>query len=96
MLLVHKKKQGHGKWEVSWTWLPYFLAADRELVTFVDQGLTKEFKGTDLSSEIDPDVLTRRMHDRVIALIQEKYPMSGLRQYLEAITYLNAEENDGG
>lgn len=94
MLLVHQRKQGHGKWEVAWTWMPYFLAADTELIKHVDQGLTKEFKGTTFDTET-PEVtesIVQRMHEKVLDLIEEKYPMPGLRHYLSTISHVQPEK----
>jgi hypothetical protein len=90
MFLVHKKKQGHGKWEVAWTWLPFFLASDQSLVKKVDQALTERFKGTDLSE--DGGHALMHMHNTVIETILEKYPMQGLGEYLASVKYVNPEE----
>jgi hypothetical protein len=91
MLLIHEKKQGHGKWEVAWTWLPYFLASDKSLVKHVDEGLNHSFKGTPVEVEGGSTML-EQMSREVIRLILEKYPMKGLREYLEATIGLEPEE----
>lgn len=102
MYLVHEKKERSGKWEVAWMWLPQFLAMDAELHKAVDQKMTQEFKGIFLEAGVDPSAehmvqemhdLTVRMHNRVIALILEKYPMPGLREILEAYINLKPEES---
>jgi hypothetical protein len=84
MLLVHPKKLGHGRWEVAWTWMPFFLAADTNLIKHVDSILTEEYKGS-IPNGDDDQVLFKQMHDRVLSLITEKYPMPGLHKYLSAI-----------
>jgi hypothetical protein len=91
MFLVHEKKVGQGKWEVAWTWLPFFLSSDSNLHKFVGQQMTEEFKGQILE-EGQMNAMQLRMHDRVICLILEKYPIPGLRQYLEASIHLDPEE----
>jgi len=91
MHLVHEKKGFVGKWEVSWTWLPYFLAADRELHKQVDKAMTEQFRGSTYEIE-DPrsrSVLEYRMHTSVVDLILKKYPIPGLQQLLNC--YLSIE-----
>jgi hypothetical protein len=74
--LVHQKKNGRN-YEVAWMWLPHFLAADVALVKSVDKALTEEFAG----KEIHPVAV----HEKVLDLIEKKYPIPGLRTYLQAI-----------
>ena len=76
MYLVHQKKNGRN-WEVAWTWLPHFLAADIALVKSVDKKLTEKFEG----KEIHPVAV----HAMVLELIEEKYPIPGLRLYLQGV-----------
>ena len=92
MLFVHEKERGYGKWEVAWMWMPHFLAADSALHKYVDKEMTKAFKGTDLGIEFDPMDVQERMHAKVIELVLEKYPMQGLREYLEAIQSVKPEK----
>jgi hypothetical protein len=88
MFLVHETKNQDGKWEVAWMWLPHFLAADRNLHRHVGEGMTEAFKGEVLDPEAPADLMMK-MHDHVIRLILEKYPIPGLRQYLESTVYLD-------
>ena len=67
MFWVHERKQGYGKWEVAWTWMPFFLAADKELIKYVDQKMTEAFKGTDSEN----GVTEFQMHEKVIDLVME-------------------------
>lgn len=93
MYLVHEKKDRGGKWEIAWTWLPYFLASDKNLHKYVGQKMTEAFKGQTL--EDDPaqkNQFQMQMHQEVIRLILSKYPIPGLRQYLEATIHLDPEE----
>jgi len=84
MWLVHERKGSPGKWEVAWTWLPYFLASDKDLIKYVDEEMTKEL------SERQPSV--RWMHWKVIDLILQKRPMLGLKSYLEAVSGVYPDE----
>ena len=95
MRLVHPKRENPRKWEVAWSWLPHFLAADLSLVKHVDEVLTEEFKGTLPPPEQlgrGADYTTYKMHHRVVELIEEKYPIEGLRSYVQGILNVNPEE----
>lgn len=84
MLLVHEIKGRRGKWEVAWTWMPYFLASDRDLIRKVDKEMTKEVR-TALRLDLPEDDLLLRMHNKVIDLVVAAYPVQGLRLYLEGL-----------
>ena len=78
--VVEKTGEGEkgGIWEVKWTWVPAFLAMDQELVVLVDKRLNELFAGGDPPM---PGVLDSAM----MTVICKKYPMTGLREALEAI-----------
>jgi len=93
MYLVHEQKHMDGKWEIAWMWLPHFLALDQELHRRVGRKMTEEFKGTPMEKEGETrEAMLKRMHDRVIYLILEKYQMPGLKKYLEAVIHLQPSE----
>ena len=98
MYLVHEKKHQDGKWEVAWMWLPHFLAADRELHKYVDKQMTEKFRGSmlqgDVYSQYPPSMrpLLQEMHDAVIVLILERYPIPGLRRFLEGYIAIRPDE----
>lgn len=98
MYLVHEKKGKAGKWEVAWMWLPHFLAADRELHRHIDKAMTKEFKGTMLHGDVYnmyPPSMTPILEDmnkRLIELIVEKYPIPGLKGFLDGYAALQPDE----
>lgn len=95
MYLVHEKKDRTGKWEVAWTWLPYFLASDKNLHKYVGQKMTELFKGQTVEDDqAQKNQLLMQMHNEVIRLILSKYPMPGLRQYLESTIHLDPEEEE--
>ena len=103
MYLVLEKKDKPGKWEVAWTWLPFFLAADKELHKEVDKEMTEFFKGTRLQGDIMgmfPPSMTPILMDmtaKVIEIICKKYPIPGLNQYLESIVHVEPDlENEDG
>ncbi len=98
MYLVHEKKHRDGKWEVAWMWMPHFLAADKELHKRVDQKMTETFKGTmlegDAMSMYPPSMtpILEMMNRKVIELVLEKYPISGLKELLEAYAHLQPDK----
>jgi hypothetical protein len=92
MYLVHEKKEKDGKWEVAWMWLPHFLASDKSLHRHVAEKMTSSFKGTTIEENSSKGIILQQMHSEVIRLILEKYPIAGLRQYLEATIHLDPEE----
>ena len=93
MFLVHEKKQRDGKWEVAWMWLPHFLAADRELHKYVDKKMTETFKGT-MVEEGQTEHVLGLMHQKVLDLILERYPIPGMRRFLDGYTYLRPDDED--
>ena len=100
MWLVHEDTKKGGRWQIAWMWLPHFLASDSSLHKFVAERMTEEFRGTMLEGgegEDPPSVapVLQRMHDKVIDLIVEKYPIGGLREYLSSITHVQPEEANG-
>jgi hypothetical protein len=91
MYLVHQRKDREGKWEVAWMWLPHFLAADETLHKHVDQKMTEKFKGERVEEAALPELIGR-MHQEVVNLLLEKYPIPGLRRFLDGYTHLRPGE----
>lgn len=91
MYLIHQKKHRDGKWEVAWMWLPHFLAADQTLHKYVDQKMTEAFKG-ELVEDAQVANLLERMHQKLLDLILEKYPVPGMRRFLEGYIHLRPGE----
>lgn len=82
MLFVFQRKDKPETWEVRWQWMPFFIAADTDLIKAVDESLTTTFVNRD-AGDIN---LQWEMHQAVITLVVEKHPIPGLRSYLEAIS----------
>jgi len=80
MLLVHERKDRPGTWEVAWTWMPFFLAADTKLVRDLDEHLGKKFRLQDTTRGVQHE-----MHKAVVDFIEERYPIKGLAVFLEGI-----------
>jgi Mg/Co/Ni transporter MgtE len=93
MQLVGKKKGGKpGQWEVYWSWLPYFLAADVQLIKSVDKKLTKVLAES-LNSWQEEDLI-EELSQTVLFEIMKKYPMRGLDHYLFALDAVQPEISD--
>lgn len=93
MDLVFRSSPGH--WEVAWTWMPNFLAMDRNLVNYVTDRMTTEFKGkTYLPDTLEGESLVREMEDRVLALICSFYRIDGLKEYLEGVKKVTFSSTD--
>jgi hypothetical protein len=92
VLLVHPKKDNPDHWEVKWTWMPFFLAADTNLHKEVDHHLTTRFGKADLSHPSLPF----EMHQAVIDFVVEKYKFPGLKAYLEGIMAVSAPVETAG
>jgi hypothetical protein len=84
MLLVHQRKANPRVLEVAWTWVPFWLAADKNLIAKIDQELTKQFKG----QEMTPDLLVE-LDKMVKSKILEAYKIQGLDKVLEALGEIN-------
>lgn len=82
--MVHERKGNPGKWEVAWTWMPYFLASDRDLIKHVDERMTEALS--------DGPMSVPEMHQKVLELILQKRPMLGLKHYLEAVIHVYPDE----
>jgi len=95
MYLVHPKKAQEGKWEVAWMWLPHFLAQDRSLHRHVAEEMTTRFGGQVLEDDrTQKNQVLMEMHNEVIRLILERYPIPGLRAYLESTIHLDPETQE--
>lgn len=93
MLLVFERKDKPGTMEVAWTWMPFFIAADNELIKDVDRKMSEMFKGS------TPEKNTLKvMHAWVIRIVTDKYRIPGLKEYLYAIEKVkpDGEEKDEG
>jgi len=94
MYFVHEDKAKDGRWQIAWMWMPHFLASDSSLHKFVSKAMTEEFRGTVIKDDEQPLLTTSllvRMHKKVIDLVVEKYPITGLRDYLVAISGVQPE-----
>lgn len=83
MQVVYKSREANsekGRWEVAWTWLPYFIATNPDVIKHVALEMTKRFQNREVN-----DDLIKEMHDTVIDLICDKIQIKGLRVYLTSL-----------
>ena len=71
-------------------WLPHFLAADLELHKFVDEEMTKAFRGMEVDEE-NPARMLEKMDQKLIDLILERHPIPGLRRLLDGYAWIHRE-----
>lgn len=74
---------GPGVVELNYMWLPTFLGLDTGLKQYLEEMLAPELLGKELSED-----LLDAMNERVMDLICEKYPLEGLRDYLDSIKFV--------
>lgn len=80
MKLVHEKKASPGCLEVAWTWFPYFIAADTQLIKYVDMLLTSKYRAKELTDEnLDA------MGVDVIDAVCDKYDIPGLGDWIRGM-----------
>lgn len=77
-------------YEVRAMYLPFFLAADQNLLLHLDQRLREKFQGERMF-EGDTSI-EDKMDGWMIDAVIEKYPILGLREVLEAIANMKPEQ----
>jgi hypothetical protein len=80
MKLVYEKKGSPGSLEVAWTWFPYFIAADAQLIKDVDKMLTSKYRARELTDEN-----LYAMGVDVIEAVCGKYDMPGLGDWIRGM-----------
>lgn len=72
-----------GKLELSFMWLPTFIGQDNRLKKEIEEKLAPDLVGKELTEET-----LDFAHDRVVEFICEKYKITGLRDYLDALKFV--------
>lgn len=76
-------KTGPGQVELSYMWMPTFLGLDALLMKQIEEKLMPELVGKELTEDV-LDVA----HDRALDIICELRPLPGLRDYLDALKFV--------
>lgn len=73
-----------GTIELNYMWLPTFLGQNTELKKELEATLRPEVVGLAVTEQ-----LLDHIHRRVIDIICKKYPLPGLRDYLDGIKFID-------
>ena len=79
-----------GKVEFSFMWALLFIAQNPDLKKELDKVLGAEFVGKPMTEE-----MLDNMHERVLDIICAKFKVRGLRDYLDAMKYVEGPEDAG-
>ena len=74
---------GPGKLELNYMWLPTFIGMDNRMKQLLEKQLSPELVGKPLTDET-----LDFAHQRVVEFILEKYNLEGLRDYLDALKFV--------
>ena len=72
-----------GRLELNYMWLPTFVGLNGRMKTDLEEKLGPEL----LNKEMTDEVLDFA-HDRVVEYLIEKFPVPGLRDYLDALKFV--------
>lgn len=72
-----------GKLELNYMWLPTFVGMNGAMKKTLEEKLVPELVGKPMTEET-----LDFAHDRVVELILEKFPLDGLRDYLDALKFV--------
>lgn len=81
MLLV--QKAGPGEVELNFMWLPTFIGMNVSVQKEIEKELHPVLQGKPLTEDT-----LRDAHDRVIDFLCQKFPLEGLRDYLDAVKFV--------
>jgi len=71
---------------LNYMWLPTWLGQNAQLKKELEEALSPELRGKEMSDET-----LDYAHSRVIEVICEKFPLDGLRDYLDGVKFLTQE-----
>jgi hypothetical protein len=69
--------------ELNWTWLPTFVGMNNR----VKQDLERELSPKLVGRVMDEETLDYA-HEEVVAFLERRFPVSGLRDYLDALKFV--------
>jgi hypothetical protein len=76
-----------GKVELSFTWLPLFIGLDHQFKQTLEKELGPQLVGKDLTEEV-----LDWAHEQVVDAICKRYKIKGLRDYIDAIKFVEGPE----
>jgi hypothetical protein len=80
-------RSGPGVVELSYTWLPLFAGTDVHLKKDIEDKLCPQMVGKELTDEV-----LDWAHEQVVGIICARYRIKGLRDYLDAVKFVEGPE----
>ena len=74
-----------GQLELNFMWLPTFIGMNGKFKKEMEEELAPRIEGRELSEKVLDEV-----HDLILDYITEKFPIEGLRDYLDGMKFLKA------
>jgi hypothetical protein len=87
MRIIQIRKDDHKLIEVSWMWLPWFIANNTGLLRELDHVLNLRYETL---REINENNLNE-IHYFVIEFICDRVKVAGLKQFLEGLAYVGKD-----
>jgi hypothetical protein len=72
-----------GVTELAWMWMPTFIGLNNMLKKEIEVEISKWLVG-----KLATDDVLDAAHDKVIEIVCEKFPLPGLRDYLDALKFV--------
>ena len=87
MLLAFMSPDKPGRCIIAWEWAPNFITKDALWLRSLEGELADKYQGVEGVSMED-------IHDTLVDLVVERFPMKGLREYLQAMKQVEPELPD--
>jgi hypothetical protein len=75
----------HGRLELRWTWLPWWIVSSPKMKTRIESHLTDLLALNAIPVSTPEELLTDRLDEKVKHLIATLFPIQGLSSYLDAL-----------
>jgi hypothetical protein len=72
-----------GKLELNFMWLPTFIGLNSKMKIELEKELAPELVGKPMTEEV-----LDFAHDKVVEFILKRFPLEGLRDYLDALKFV--------
>ena len=87
MLLAFMDKNKPGRCIIAWEWAPNFVTKDSLWLKSLEGVLVDKYRDAE-------NVSLEDVHDTLVDLVVEKFPMKGLREYMQAMINVEPEQLD--
>lgn len=72
--------------ELNWSWLPTFIGMNNRVKQELETALAPKFVGRPLD-----DALLDYAHETVVSFLEGRFPIAGLRDYLDALKFVSTD-----